>query len=76
MRTESILNQIKFLKLLQDHVQTFTSKNRGGLDQFIFQQDNCVAHKAKLMLSYMNKKGYNEMEWPLKFQILIRSKMS
>ena len=64
VRTESILNQTKFLKLLQDHVQTFASKNRGGFDQFIFQHDNCAAHKAKLELFYMNKKGYNEMEWP------------
>ena len=64
VRFEGTLNQTKYLKLLQYHVENFASKSYGGLDQFIFQQDNFAVHQAKSVLSYTNKKGYNVMEWP------------
>ena len=51
-------------KILKENLIQPTFRQSLG-DEFTFQQDNNLKHKAKSTLDFLTKKTVNVQEWPL-----------
>ena len=58
------MNQEKYRNVLQYHLLPSIYNFHGGFSNFVFQRDNCGAHKAKSVRAYMDATGISLMEWP------------
>ena len=57
-------NQQQYIRILEDNITTFAETYHGGLEKFIFQDDNCALHRAKSVQRYMRAKGLSRLDWP------------
>ena len=58
------MNQEKYKNVLQSHLLHSIHDFHGGFSNFVFQQNNCGAHKAKSVPAYMDATDISLMEWP------------
>ena len=58
------MNKGKYKNVLQSHLLPFIHNFQIGFSNFVFQQDNCGAHKSKSVRAYMNATDISLMEWP------------
>ena len=63
VKVSDTLNQRQHIRMLEDNIIKFAQTNYGGLERFIFQDDNCSPHRANSVQKYMRAKGLSRLAW-------------
>jgi len=56
------LNAKKYIDILQQNLLIFATRN--AVEDYIFQQDNCPAHKSQAVSQWITDNNINKMQWP------------
>ena len=56
------LNIKKYIDILEQNLLTFTTGSSAG--DYIFQKDNCPAHKSHVVSQWIRNNNVNTMQWP------------
>ena len=63
VRINGTLNQVKYREILENNLLPFARKFHGGVDNIVFQQDNCGPHRAKSVAKYLSENGISLLYW-------------
>jgi len=64
VRIEGKFNQYAYKKILDEVTLPFAFRCYDNVENFMLQEDNCAAHRAKSIEAYLHEKKVNRMEWP------------
>ncbi len=64
IRIQRTLDKKKYENILETVLLPFIAQHHSGIDQFIFQQDDCGSHRAKSIKASMDAKQINRMDCP------------
>ncbi len=65
IRINKTLKQDKYLDILHNEVLPFGMHHYGCISKFLFQQDNCGPHCAKIVRAYLNAYNVKAMKCPV-----------
>ena len=61
---EETLQQDQYKQILEENIVPFAISKHGGLNNFIYQDDNCDPHRAKSTQQHIIQSGINRLLWP------------